>query len=102
MAQPFGELMIYDTDPARQAVTAGVKPGVGRWRAIAQAKGLSPEIIFVVAGRTPTGEVGNSMFADLVRRGCRAGVEDHRRPSQGIVRNLGDPASSTRAVGVRE
>ena len=29
-----------------------------------------------------------------VRLDGRIGVVDHRRPSQGIVRNLGDPASS--------
>ena len=55
------------TDPARREVTTGVKPGVGRWRAIAQAKGLSPEIVFVIAGRTHTGGAGYSGSTDLVR-----------------------------------
>lgn len=90
------------TDPAREPVTAGAKPGVGRWRAIAQAKGLSPEIRSVVAGRTASVQVGNSVLAALVRPGRRAGVVDHRRPSQGIARNLGDPTPSVGAVGVGE
>lgn len=90
------------TDPAREAVTLGVKPGVGRWRAIAQAKGLSPEIRIVVAGRTATLQVGNSAVAVLVRPPRRTGVEDHRRPSHGIVRNLGDPAASVGVVAGRK
>jgi len=64
-----------------------------------EVKGLSPEMYILVAGRTFTVEVGNSALAGLVRPVRRTGVVDHGRPSNGIVRNLGDPASSAGAVG---
>jgi len=58
------------------------------------SEGMEPRNAFVVAGRTLTVEVGNSPRAViLVRHEGRTGVRDHGRPSQGIVRNLGDPAS---------
>jgi len=53
-----------------------------------EVKGLSPEMYNVVAGRTLTVEVGNSALAGLVRLGRRTGVEDHGRPSNGIIGDI--------------
>ena len=63
------------------------------------SEGIEPRNCNCGGGRTLTGEVGNSVYAVLVRGIRRTGVEAHGRPSQGIVRNLGDPTTSAGAVG---
>ena len=74
--------MLFDTDTARRVVTTGEEPGVGRWRAIAQVKGLSTEMYIVVAGRTAS---GSGRLQPLMRQGKGEATDRGRRPSQAIT-----------------
>lgn len=62
------------------------------------SEGIEPRNIVIVAGRTLACESDSNTLSVLVRMMYRTGVVDHGRPSNGIIRNLGDPAFSTSVV----